>query len=259
MRKSYEETIRSITSPPLPRLGLSSSRNNDRQHDFRDSSQCPDIDIHFRLQQFSRPNDHSAGSISLGGMGVKLLFENNVIGTHTHTVESTASATVIPQGQSIQIPKQPVLGGVGGNPYIWLQILDSNNNPLTGTTFLGRCVQGLFTSSADFSIPSTAIAQVSAVDCSNTGSHITLSGQLALSGIKANLIFANSVNLVHENTQSTTVSVVLIPAGQTISFAKQPSLGGVGGNPWIFLQFTDGKGNVVSDSFLLGRCVQLSK
>ncbi|OLE91578.1 MAG: hypothetical protein AUF79_03695 [Crenarchaeota archaeon 13_1_20CM_2_51_8] len=137
--------------------------------------------------------------------------------------------------------------------------MDGNNNPLTGTTFLGRCVQGLFTSSADFSIPSTAIAQVSAVDCSNTGSHITLSGQLALSGIKANLIFANSVNLVHENTQSTTVSVVLIPPGQTITFAKQPSLGGVGGNPWIFLQFTDGKGNVVSDSFLLGRCVQLSK
>ena len=199
------------------------------------------------------------GALSLGGVGVKLLFENNVIGTHTHTVESTASATVIPQGMSIQIPKQPVLGGVGGNPYIWLQIMDSNNNPLTGTTFLGRCVQGLFTSSADFSIPSTAIAQVSAVDCSNTGSHITLSGQLALSGIKANLIFANSVNLVHENTQSTTVSVVLIPPGQTITFAKQPSLGGVGGNPWIFLQFTDGKGNVVSDSFLLGRCVQLSK
>ena len=34
MRKSYEETIRSITSPPLPRLGLSSSRNNDCQRDF---------------------------------------------------------------------------------------------------------------------------------------------------------------------------------------------------------------------------------
>src|SRR5207245_226524 len=55
------------------------------------------------------------GALSLGGIGVKLLFENNVIGTHTYTVESTASATVIPQGMSIQIPKQPVLGGVGGN------------------------------------------------------------------------------------------------------------------------------------------------
>lgn len=199
------------------------------------------------------------GALSLGGMGVKLLFENNVKGTHTYTVESTASATVIPQGQSIQIPKQPVLGGVGGNPYIWIQFMDGHDNPLSSMNFLGRCVQGLFTTSADFTLPSTAMAQVSAADCSNTGSHITLSGQLSLSGIKANLIFANSVNLVHENTQSTTVSVVLIPAGQTISFAKQPSLGGVGGNPWIFLQFTDGKGNTVSGSFMMGRCVQLSR
>src|SRR5207237_4922406 len=135
------------------------------------------------------------GALSLGSIGVKLLLDNNVIGTHTYTVESTASATVIPQGMSIQIPKQPVLGGVGGNPYIWLQIMDSNNNPLTGTTFLGRCVQGLFTSSAEISIRSTATAQVSAVDCSNTGSHITLSGQLALSGIKTNHNLPNSVNL----------------------------------------------------------------
>jgi hypothetical protein len=198
------------------------------------------------------------GALSLGGLGVQMLFENNLIGTHTLTVESTASATVIPQGASIQIPKQPVLGGVGGNPYIWIQFVDGNNNPLSGTTFLGRCVQGLFTSSASFSIPSTAMAQIDAVDCSNTGSHISLTGQLALSGINANLIFANSVDLVHENTQPTTVSVVLIPAGQTISFVKQPSMGGVGGNPWISVQFTDPNGNPVSDSFLLGRCVQLS-
>src|SRR5438128_12327720 len=105
------------------------------------------------------------GALSLGGVGVKLLFENNVIGTHTHTVESTASATVIPQGQSIQIPKQPVLGGVGGNPYIWIQIMDGKNNVVSDRTFLGRCVQRLFTSSADYRTPSTAIAQVSSIDC----------------------------------------------------------------------------------------------
>src|SRR5438034_1131425 len=119
--------------------------------------------------------------------------------------------------------------------------------------------QGSSTVSAAFEMPVNIQTSMSTSDCSNTGSHITLSGQLSLSGIKANLIFANSVNLVHENTQSTTVSVVLIPAGQTISFAKQPSLGGVGGNPWIFLQFTDGKGNTVSGSFMMGRCVQLSR
>src|SRR5437667_237038 len=81
------------------------------------------------------------GALSLGGVGVKLLFENNVIGTHTHTVESTASATVIPQGQSIQIPKQPVLGGVGGNPWIFLQFTDGKGNVVSDSFLLGRCVQ----------------------------------------------------------------------------------------------------------------------
>src|SRR6266699_4456778 len=132
------------------------------------------------------------GALSLGGMGVKLLFENNVIGTHTHTVESTASATVIPEGQTVQIPKQPVLGGVGGNPFIWVQFVNANNNPLTDPVFLGRCVQGLFNTASDFSIPATATALVSADSCSNTGSDISLSGQIALTGIKANLIFANN-------------------------------------------------------------------
>ena len=81
------------------------------------------------------------GALSLSGMGVKLLFENNVIGTHTYTVESTASATVIPQGQSIQIPKQPVLGGVGGNPWIFLQFTDGKGNVVSDSFLLGRCVQ----------------------------------------------------------------------------------------------------------------------
>src|SRR5438093_1088048 len=81
------------------------------------------------------------GALSLGGMGVKLLFENNVKGTHTYTVESTASATVIPQGQSIQIPKQPVLGGVGGNPWIFLQFTDGKGNTVSGSFMMGRCVQ----------------------------------------------------------------------------------------------------------------------
>src|SRR5947199_8630659 len=54
------------------------------------------------------------GALSLGGIGVKLLFENNVIGTHTYTLELTASATVIPQVKRIQLPKQPVFVCLGG-------------------------------------------------------------------------------------------------------------------------------------------------
>jgi len=198
--------------------------------------------------------------MTVGGLGFQLLFENNLAGTHTFTVESTASAVVIPAGQSVTIPKQPVLGGTGGNPFISIQFVDSHNNPLSSTIFLGRCVQGPFNTNVDLSIPATATAQVSAASCDNHGSTISLSGQMSLTGINANIIFTNNDNPVggpHQNTQPTSVYVVLIPAGQTIQFAKQPPLGGVGGNPWIFLTFLDGRGQPVSDQILLGRCVQL--
>jgi len=200
------------------------------------------------------------GAMSLGGVGVQLLFENNLAGTHTFTVDSSSSAVVIPAGQSVTIPKQPVLGGTGGNPFISIQFVDNHNNPLSNEIFLGRCVQGLFNTSIDLSIPATATAQVSGGSCDNHGSTISLSGQMSLTGINANLIFSNNDNRVggpHQNTRPTAVSVVLIPAGQTVQFAKQPPLGGVGGNPWIFLTFLDGRGQPVSDQILLGRCVQL--
>ena len=36
-------------------------------------------------------------------------------------------------------------------------------------------------------------------------------------------------------------------------------LGGVGGNPWIWVQFLHTDGEAASDEILIGRCVQSSK
>jgi hypothetical protein len=199
------------------------------------------------------------GEIALGGLGVQLIFQNNERGTHTHVEETTASVIVIPAGESLTIPKQPVLGGAGGNPFIWIQFTDAGGNALSSEIFLGRCVQGLFAADADWIVPALATATVEGGSCDNTGSTISLSGELRLTGINANLIFRNNDNPVggpHKNTQPTTVSIVLIPAGETIEFPKQPPLGGVGGNPWIYLQFINAAGESISDRFLLGRCVQ---
>lgn len=200
------------------------------------------------------------GALALGGLGAELVFKNNVKGTHTHVEQSTAEVVVIPEGESIQIPKQPVNGGVGGNPFIWLQFVDSNGNALTPEFFLGRCVQGPMDISADFFIPSTATAVVASDSCSNTGSTIKLDGELALTGINAKLIFRNNDNPVggpHEHDEPTTVDIVIIPAGQSIEFAKQPPLGGVGGNPLISIRFLDGNGQPIGDEFDLGRCNKL--
>jgi hypothetical protein len=200
-----------------------------------------------------------SGELALAGLGVQMTFQNNVKGTHQHTETTTATAILIPAGESLSIPKQPVLGGTGGNPFIWVQFMDANGNAMSDEIFLGRCVQGLFATDANFVIPALATADITGGTCDNTGSTISLSGELSLSGVNAQIIFRNNDNPVggpHQNDQAVKVSVVLIPAGMSIEFAKQPPLGGVGGNPWIYLEFLSASGDPVSDNFLLGRCVQ---
>ncbi len=199
------------------------------------------------------------GEISLGGLGVRMYFQNNVDGTHTYISTTTVDVVVLPAGQTITFAKQPPLGGVGGNPWIYLQLVASNGNSVTDPVLLGRCVQGFFSTTINFAIAALATADVVVNDCSNNGPSITLSGQVSLTGISARFIFTNNQIGTHTHIASTSVSVVIIPAGQSITFPKQPVLGGVGGNPWIYVQFLDSNGNPVGDKILLGRCVQLDQ
>ncbi|TMA49017.1 MAG: hypothetical protein E6J83_02435, partial [Deltaproteobacteria bacterium] len=56
-----------------------------------------------------------SGELTLGGITARLIFQNNVKGTHTHTEDVTADVVVIPAGEKIAFAKQPPEGGVGGN------------------------------------------------------------------------------------------------------------------------------------------------
>jgi len=108
--------------------------------------------------------------------------------------------------------------------------------------------------------PASLSASATAEGCENNpGPFITLSGDLTLGGINARLIFRNNVKGTHEHQEQIQVTVEILPNGEAITFAKQPPLEGVGGNPWIYLQFTDGNGKALSGEILLGRCVQMSK
>lgn len=202
-----------------------------------------------------------SGDLELGGLGMDLIFRNNEKGTHTYTDGQTVEAIGVPAGERITIPKQPVLGGVGGNPFIWLQLTDGSGRAMTNEIYLGRCVQGTSSMHADFTLPSTAFAAISATECANSpGPYITLDGQLEVGGLGARLIFRNNDNPVggpHKADDSTVVEATLLPA-QGISFPKQPVLGGVGGNPWISLLFKQGSGEAIGSEFLIGRCEQLS-
>lgn len=205
------------------------------------------------------------GGLSLGGLGTRMMFTNNAKGTHTYTDEAHVDLTVVPAGSSITIPKQPVLGGVGGNPFIWIQLEDGNGRALTNEVYLGRCVQGLSKGTgADFSSAARALATIAVSDCQNSpGPYITLDGDLYVAaGLDAVLIFQNNDNPVggpHRATADNVVKVQLVPPGHDVRFNKQPSRGGVGGNPWIWFNFLDGAGVAMENPSLLGRCEQLSK
>jgi hypothetical protein len=202
-----------------------------------------------------------SGEILLGGVNGRLIFRNNEQGTHEHYEDDvTVDLAIVNEGEPIRFAKQPPEGGVGGNPYIWIQFYDGGWKAISAPTLLGRCVQGLRATSLDFGMLSRAQVKVTTGGCDNTGGpDITLSGEIRLGGINAKLIFTNNERGTHLRDEKTEVSIVILEAGKSITFAKQPPEGGVGGNPHIYFQFTDGDGEALSDEFYLGRCVQMGR
>src|SRR5438477_3622278 len=99
-----------------------------------------------------------SGGSFLGGYGVEMTFTNNMKGTHTFTDGNTVDLTVMPADQPIVIPKQPVLGGVGGNPFIWVQFIGAGGAALSSEIFVGLCVQG-----AGWHVTQLAVTTASAV------------------------------------------------------------------------------------------------
>lgn len=198
-----------------------------------------------------------SGEMALEGINGRLVFKNNEKGTHTRSEDTIVDVVLIPEGESISFNKQPSRGGVGGNPWIYLQFFDANWNPVSKETLLGRCVQGLNTMNLNFDMPTDASVDISGMCSNHPGPYVTLDGELKLSGLNARLTFRNNEKGTHEHEEDVTVDLVIIPAGESISFAKQPPLGGVGGNPLIYFQFTDSNGNALSEQMFIGRCTQL--
>src|SRR6267378_4450952 len=77
------------------------------------------------------PQITMSGAITMGGLTAKMIFRNNAIGTHTLVTENTVATVAVPANDKVVIPKQPVLGGVGGNPWIWVQMMDDTDTALT--------------------------------------------------------------------------------------------------------------------------------
>lgn len=80
-----------------------------------------------------------SGDVAWPGLGGRFILRNNAKGTHQR--EETVFNLVLVEAGTISFDKQPVLGGVGGNPHIWFQLLDGDGLPIGAETYLGRCVQ----------------------------------------------------------------------------------------------------------------------
>ncbi len=202
------------------------------------------------------------GVAAVGGFGVEMTFTNNMKGTHTYTADNVVDLTFQNAGQPIVIPKQPSRGGVGGNPFIWVQFVNAAGTPTSEEIYLGRCVQGTrYGFNHASSTSALGSAEFEVTSCENSpGPFINVTAGLEYEGLGLQIIFRNNDNPVggpHEATRSDAMTV--IPAGLSYTFPKQPSQGGVGGNPWILAGFTDGAGADVGAATLLGRCEQLSK
>ena len=196
-----------------------------------------------------------SGLVALGDVHVDLIFRNNVKGTHEAVVESTSHVSLSFDDQ-ITIPKQPVQGGVGGNPHIWVQFVDASGKAVSDEIYLGRCVQGFDSSAeADLDLPAGVSLSVTGDGCTNNpGPTITLSGELAVSGLNALVIFRNNLKGTHEAIRESSATIEIIPSGMTVQIPKQPVLGGVGGNPRVSIVLStedDSTGEIY-----LGRCVQ---
>lgn len=77
------------------------------------------------------------------GLQARFIFRNNdnpVGGPRVATVMSDG-IVLIPTGLSVTFPKQPVQGGVGGNPWISAQWRHGDGSPIGEEVLLGRCEQ----------------------------------------------------------------------------------------------------------------------
>ena len=169
---------------------------------------------------------------------------------------------LIPQNSQVTLPSQSIVGGLGDDPYVWLQLTDAKDRALTSELFLGRCSQGSFHPTVALTFPVDTFAELSSSSCdSPTGPSVSIiDGAAEIPTINGKLIFRSSSD-PHIGAGAggeVVVDLVMLPAGQTYPFPQQIMQGQISPDPQISLQWRDGSGQPISNEIQLGRCVALS-
>jgi len=227
-----------------------------------------DLDTSWGCDNNTGPWITVGGTLYLGaGPTVRFNFENNLKGTHLYpvTIDDVPWSVSVNGGQGVTVPKQPAIKqasgdwwgqGVGGNPYISFQAVDSNGAALGTPILLGRCVQGTSFKhvSQDWSLPAGVNVTVTGDACTNDKSSLDFGGAGTHVGAEGLLYLDNNINKVVHRATTTADMGFDITDPETIP--KSGHLDGAGGNPWLDLQVFDKDGNLLSDT-MLGRCRDL--
>src|SRR5262245_30348183 len=132
------------------------------------------------------------GGLALRGLGTDVFFRSAEKGTRTVDERPAGSLVLLPAGQAIVVPRQPVQGGAGGRSFVWLAMVDPAGRPLTSPIAVGRCAPGPTTITADFFLPVTVSVGVQALACDNSpGPYVILSGGVTFAGLNARLLFTD--------------------------------------------------------------------
>lgn len=194
------------------------------------------------------------GTLELSGVVVQLDFRNNQRGTHSASQVTTLHAG---RARLADPSRARAMVSPGEDAYVWMQLLDAQGEPLSEEIFLGSC--GAATGTARTQAPVPGVARVTAAtrNCTNTGPRVTVSSALQLSGLRLRFTFRSESDPGGEvlGTYDTTAELVAVNEGREVSLPKQPAAGGVGGNPWIYVQVVDGAGQPLGEQLLLGRCI----
>ncbi len=195
------------------------------------------------------------GQLTFGGLDARLIFRNNQKGTHERTDDLTATTVLIPADQTVVIPT-PSLQGTPGAAFIFVQFVDADGDPIGGEIALGACDAAGFPASANVTLSTQVTLTVDMAGCTNhPGPTITVEGAVEFAGLGARIV-VRTADGATAGEVVTAAQVVAIPAGETHAIPKQPSRGGVGGNPWIYAQIVDGAGAPLTDELFVGRCNQ---
>ena len=190
-------------------------------------------------------------TIVLSGVQARVTFRSRVNKTERPLEEVAMQLPIVPSGQRMVRPGHS-LRGLPREARTMLRLLDREGRPLSETRDLGAYADGVHEVEIPFSVDTTAVAWVTALDWSERrGPRVRLSGELIFTkGLDARLDFPAAGARETDGTR-----IQLIGPGTTLYSAEKTLEGSLPGSSWVSIQFIDSEGSPIGDEVLVGRCV----